>query len=88
MQGGEIPSIRSRVSGRFRAAAIGGSVTGFLLVLTLVWREWIEILFHVDPDNGSGALEVAIVVACATATLLFGVLARREWRRAGSPLTA
>jgi hypothetical protein len=81
----DMPSIRSRASGRFWAAAIGGSVTGLLLVLTLVWPEWIEMIFHVDPDDGSGALEVAIVVACSAATLLLGALARRELPRAGSP---
>jgi tetrahydromethanopterin S-methyltransferase subunit E len=79
-------SIRSRASSRFWAETIGGSVTGLLLLLTLVWREWIEILFRVDPDNGSGALEVGIVIACAGATLVLGMLARREWRR--SPLPA
>lgn len=59
------------------------AVTGIMTIVTLISREWIEIVFGVDPDNGSGALEWLLVAALAAATLIFGMLARLEWRRTG-----
>ena len=49
-----------------------------LLLLTLISREWIELIFGVDPDGGSGALEWAIVGALLAVTVAFGALARRD----------
>jgi hypothetical protein len=57
-------------------------VTAALLVLTLITREWIEIVFGVDPDGGSGALEWAIVAGLAVLTFASTFAARREWVRA------
>src|SRR4051812_25931217 len=53
-----------------------------LQVLTFIWDEWIELVFQVDPDAGSGALEWAIVGITLALSLTFVVLARVEWRRA------
>jgi hypothetical protein len=54
---------------------------GFLLVLTLVWKDWIEIVFDVDPDRHSGSLEWLIVVALAATTISLVIAGRSEWRR-------
>ncbi|HLW00878.1 MAG TPA: hypothetical protein VKT82_19620 [Ktedonobacterales bacterium] len=58
-----------------------GAVTGILFVVTLLWRDWIEIIFHVDPDKGNGLLEWSIVGSLLTVTITLFFLARYEWRR-------
>ena len=52
-----------------------------LFLATLIESEWIELVFRVDPDGGSGALEWAIAGALLAVALVAGVLARLEWRQ-------
>jgi hypothetical protein len=52
-----------------------------LALLTLVWRDWIEEIFGVDPDNHSGGLEWFIVVGLLVVAAALAVTARVEWRR-------
>jgi len=66
------------------AEAALAALSGLLCLQTLVWRDWIEAIFRVDPDQHSGALEWLIVVTLVVTTCVFGVLARSEWRRAAS----
>jgi tetrahydromethanopterin S-methyltransferase subunit E len=66
---------------RFWLEAGMGTVTGVLFVVTLFWRDWIEIIFNVDPDQGNGLLEWSIVGALLVVTILLFFLARYEWRR-------
>jgi hypothetical protein len=61
--------------------ALGNAI---LLVMTLLWPDWIEIVFDIDPDAGSGALEWAIVAVTLILTLAFFLLARNEWRRSSA----
>jgi hypothetical protein len=66
----------------FYPEAMLGTITGVLLVVTLFSRDWIEAVFRVDPDQGSGALEWGIVAGLLVVTLAMTLLARYEWRRA------
>ena len=69
----------------FWIETILGAASTLILVLTFVWKDWIEIVFGVDPDNHSGSLELLIVIICLGTTVLFSLLARQEWRKvAGS----
>jgi hypothetical protein len=52
-----------------------------LLVVTLIWRDWIEVVFRVDPDAGSGSLEWFVAVGCGAAALILAVVSSREWRQ-------
>lgn len=62
-------------------------IASVLFVMTMMWKEWIEIVFDVDPDRGSGALEWTIVLAFMFASIVFSISARREWRRTERPLS-
>jgi hypothetical protein len=55
-------------------------LTALMAVITTVWHDWIEVVFGVDPDRGSGSLEWLIVVALAVASFSFAALARAELR--------
>ena len=67
---------------RARAELVLAIVSALLFVLTLITREWIELVFGVEPDGGSGALEWAIAFAFLLAAVGFSLLARRDRRLA------
>lgn len=62
-------------------------VTCVLFVVTVFYRDWIEVVFRVDPDNRSGALEWLIVGAFLVVTIALFTLARYEWRRARAAIS-
>ena len=74
--------MRKGLRGRFWFETVLAIVTGILFVITLVWHNWIEIIFNVDPDQGSGLLEWLVVGALLVVTIVLFVLARSEWRKA------
>jgi hypothetical protein len=74
---GEMLGMRTRM----RLELWLGCAAGILGLLTLVWRDWIEAVFGVDPDHGTGSLEWVVVVVLLALAVLLGTLARRDWRR-------
>jgi hypothetical protein len=61
-------------------------VAGFLAIVTVFWRDWIEFLFRWDPDHHSGTAELLIIGGLAAASVLLGSAAWLQtvrWRRAG-----
>ncbi len=60
-------------------------VNAGVLVLTIIEPDWIEAVFKVDPDAGSGAVEWAVMGLTVLLTIVFFALARAEWRRAMTP---
>ena len=73
----------SRFWGRLTLAAMSAA----LLIVTVAWHDWIEIVFRVDPDHGSGWLEWVIVVVAFGTMLTFLTSARQEWRRHATTVT-
>jgi len=71
------PAVRARfwLQAGFSAAAL------VLTVVTLISREWIELLTGWDPDRGNGAVEWTIVAVLGLAAIVLGLAARKEWRR-------
>ena len=66
---------------RFRIEVALAVIAAGLAVLTLISGEWIEVIFGVDPDKGSGALEWAITLGFAVAAVAVALIARWERRR-------
>ena len=56
-----------------------------LFPLTLVSRNWIELVFGFEPDQSSGSLEWIIVSGLFVLAVAFSAVARAEWRRSHAP---
>ncbi|MEV6055684.1 ABC transporter permease [Streptomyces sp. NPDC052107] len=67
---------------RGRLEAIAACVSGVLFLVTLVWPDWIERAFGVDPDAHGGTVEWAVVALALCATIVYSLLARGAYRRA------
>jgi hypothetical protein len=63
-------------------ASLGASCT-LLAAVTIVWRDWIEIIFNWDPDHNNGGAEIGIVCGLAMAGVALVLIAgwqNRRWR--------
>lgn len=75
--------MKARLNFRLWMEAGLAAVTLLLAVITTLWQNWIEIVFHVDPDHGNGSFERWVVGVAAVVCVASVLLAGREWRRAG-----
>jgi hypothetical protein len=73
---------KQRVGRGFWIQTALSAVTLVAAAVTLLWHNWIELVFGADPDAGSGAVELALVSALLIASLTLAAFARRGWRRA------
>jgi hypothetical protein len=67
--------LRTKLPARFWIEAALTASSAGALAATLFWRSWIEVIFAVDTDHGSGALEWSITLALTATTLAFALLA-------------
>lgn len=79
--------MRNALRRRFWLETVMATATCILIVITIVQRDWIEIVFGVDPDNHNGALEWLIVGVLLVLTLVLFTLASYEWRRARTAIS-
>ena len=66
---------------RFWLECVLSLLTTVAFVASLVSHQWIETVFGVDPDAGSGALEWSLVVVLGLSVVATSAAVRREWRR-------
>lgn len=55
-----------------------------LFVLSLFSREWIEVVFGVDPDGGDGSLELVLTILPLAVAVVASWFARREYLLTGA----
>jgi hypothetical protein len=70
----------SRQSLRVWVEAAASVFSAVLFFVTLAVPDWIEVVFHVDPDHGGGLLEWGVVFAAGAASVCSLALARKAWR--------
>jgi hypothetical protein len=76
--------VNDRLRLRFWAQTGMALISGVILLMTVLWRDWVEIVFGVDPDSHSGSLEWLIVAVALAVTVSTVALAAREWRRSAA----
>jgi hypothetical protein len=57
------------------------ALTAALGIVTIFWRDWIEILTGWDPDHHSGSAEAGLILALFAVSVTCAMLAHRTYRR-------
>lgn len=72
---------------RARIESVLAAAFAVLALVTAMWPTWIEAVFEVDPDAGSGALEWAIVAGLGVLAAVAALLARHHYLAARAEQT-
>ncbi|RZT19231.1 hypothetical protein EV589_3495 [Mycobacterium sp. BK558] len=65
--------------GRAKIEAALLSLFAITMLVAAACPYWIELVFGVDPDGGSGALEWTIAAGCGILAILAVMTARLRW---------
>jgi hypothetical protein len=65
---------------RVMVESLLAALSAAALVLTFLWPQWIEGLFGLEPDGGSGETEWGLAIVLAVATIVFIARAGQAWR--------
>jgi hypothetical protein len=65
----------------FRIEVSLAILTGFLGVITIFWRDWIEALTGWSPDHHSGSAEFGVIAVLLIASVTCAAVARRTHRQ-------
>lgn len=73
-----------RLRARFWIELVLSALSLLLTIGTILVPDWIEVIFHIEPDEGGGSLEALITVIAVAVTVAFVLAARFEWKRASA----
>jgi hypothetical protein len=69
-----------RVRRRFWVEAGVVTISLAIWVATLLWPDWIELVFRIDPDESNGSLERLISILVPATAFVAAIVAGIEWR--------
>jgi hypothetical protein len=67
---------------RLRLFAVAALVAAVLTITTVVWSDWAEAIFGIDPDAGNGSFEAAVSLIFAVIAVVAGIASLVELTRA------
>ena len=74
-------ALQHRLPIGFFVRVVLGLVSATLLALTLIAPDWIELLFGIAPDEGSGASEWGFSISFITICIVMFGSSWRTWRK-------
>ena len=73
--------LQHRLPPGFWLKVVLGLMSTTLLALTLVAPDWIELLFGIAPDEGTGASEWGLSLSFVTVSIVMFGSSWRTWRK-------